>query len=324
MLEIIDALYGHISLDIEKEALVVPELQRLRSIRLCNVNSPYITGGDGLNRFEHAIGTAYLAQEIVKDRKIEQIDRDAFVLAALYHDIVTASFGHSLEYLFESVTGDEYEHSNIWLMFLSGRTIQTSRPIYYGYKFSLNTVVDHKIIEKISKILSGKHELSKFIANDIDIDNIDNVYRFAYHIGIKFDPEIPLILSKSLKYYDGSIIVDDRLVGFLSNWFKIRERLYIYLLENVGEFSAKALLERAFIESIKEEIISVDDWILTDFEILQVMFKDGNKVTRDCIQRLMTMKFYNHSKVLICYNYEVIDNYLKYHKLSIIDKAFFK
>jgi len=198
MIKFIDALYGSISLEISKEELTVPELQRLRSIRLCNINSPYITGGDGLNRFEHAIGTAYLAQLIAEAYSIESIDKKAFILAALYHDIVTAPFGHSLEYLFEALIGDKYEHSNIWQMFLSGETVSTSMPIYFGKKYSLNTIVDYKVLEKISEILCGKHYLSRILVNDIDI------YSMGRRPNILHQKLLALKESKGITYrYDG-------------------------------------------------------------------------------------------------------------------------
>ena len=322
MLQFIDALYGPISLNVSEEALTVPELQRLRSVRLCNINSPYITGGDGLNRFEHAIGTAYLAQLLSEKFTIEQPDKEAFILAALYHDIVTAPFGHSLEYLFEAVTGDEYEHANIWQMFLSGKTVPISMPIYFNNKFSLNSIVDYNIIEKICSILSGNHVLSKILVNDIDIDNIDNVYRFAYHIGIRFDPNIPINLALALNY-DGEKLLGNENSKFLfSNWFEVREMLYGYLLENEGEFQAKALLERAFIESIKDQTISLDDWILTDYEIIKKIFRDGNEIARECINRLMTMKFCQHFKILSSNDYNTIDEYLNSKKIELIDEMF--
>jgi len=322
MIKFIDALYGSISLEISKEELTVPELQRLRSIRLCNINSPYITGGDGLNRFEHAIGTAYLAQLIAEAYSIESIDKKAFILAALYHDIVTAPFGHSLEYLFEALIGDKYEHSNIWQMFLSGETVSTSMPIYFGKKYSLNTIVDYKVLEKISEILCGKHYLSRILVNDIDIDNIDNVYRFAYHIGIKFDCHIPIKLALAIKYDNNRLIINEKLKFLFSNWFNVREQLYIHLLENEGEFQAKALLERAFIESIKDEIIFIDYWILTDHDIITRIYSKGNKIAKECIIRLMTMQFYKYFKIVMSSDYDTLDKYLKTKKIDLINEIF--
>src|SRR6266498_4717180 len=98
---IYDALYGRILYpEYVSETLLCPELQRLREVRLCNINSLCLTGGANTNRYEHALGTAYLALESLKnwsrplDKKTEQI----IVLSALLHDVGSAAFGHSVQY----------------------------------------------------------------------------------------------------------------------------------------------------------------------------------------------------------------------------------
>jgi HD superfamily phosphohydrolase len=60
---IFDALYGKIEFAPSiNRCMMSPEVQRLREVRLCNINSLCITGSANTNRFEHSVGTAYLAQ----------------------------------------------------------------------------------------------------------------------------------------------------------------------------------------------------------------------------------------------------------------------
>ena len=62
---IMDVLYGHLRLpEYVWRVLPAPELQRLREVRLCNINSLCLTGGANINRYEHALGTAHLALEL--------------------------------------------------------------------------------------------------------------------------------------------------------------------------------------------------------------------------------------------------------------------
>ena len=57
-----DALYGKIDFSpFVYRCMLTPEVQRLREVRLCNINSLFITGSANTNRFEHSVGTAYLA-----------------------------------------------------------------------------------------------------------------------------------------------------------------------------------------------------------------------------------------------------------------------
>lgn len=226
----VDTLYGKVYLDISPDLLKTPELQRLREIRLCNINSPFITGGTSLNRFEHAIGTAYLAQEIVRNFARDQQEQKAFIIASLLHDIVTAPFGHSLEYLYESIKNKEYEHANIWQMIFTGKTIPSSRNFFAGKKASLQLVLDQDMIEKIQRILEMKHPLSNRLVNTIDIDNIDNVFRFAFHIGISFEKKSPLVIAKNLQYRNNTLFVNPEAMYHFEEWFQVRRQLYKYLL----------------------------------------------------------------------------------------------
>ena len=59
---ILDPLYGKIEFSqLIYKCMLSPEVQRLREVRLCNINSLCITGSANINRFEHSVGTAYLA-----------------------------------------------------------------------------------------------------------------------------------------------------------------------------------------------------------------------------------------------------------------------
>ena len=320
----VDALYGKIELNVPPEIIRSPELQRLREIRLCNINSPFITGGTSLNRFEHAIGTAYLAQEIVKKISHNQKDQDAFIIAALLHDIVTAPFGHSLEYLYESLQNKDYEHANIWQMMFSGKTIPSSRNYFVGQKLSLPLSLKQDMLGKIRDILEMKHPLSKILANDIDIDNIDNVFRFAFHIGINIDKNLPLLLAKNLQYKNDKLYSTPDTLNYFEEWFNIRRQLYKYLLEDEGEFVAKALLERAFIECFKEDLISEHDWVLTDAAMIELIMTGKNTVAKNSIQKLMLMDFPEHRIIYFTQDYRKIDKLLHNEKLHVINMAFNK
>ena len=160
------------------------------------------------------------------------------------------------------------------------------------------------------------------LVNEIDIDNIDNVFRFAFHIGITFDRQTPLKLAKSLRYSRGKLSVASESIDYYIEWFEVRKKLYKYLLEDEGEFVAKSLLERCFIECVKEDLISEYDWILTDAEMVQYILDKGNKTARNCMQRLMLMSFPKYREIYYVTDYKKLDTLLAKKKLEIIDMAF--
>lgn len=59
-----DPLYGRTELShFEYALLSTPEVQRLRYIRMCNINSMLVTGASEISRFEHSLGVLRLVQE---------------------------------------------------------------------------------------------------------------------------------------------------------------------------------------------------------------------------------------------------------------------
>jgi hypothetical protein len=99
---ILDTLYGVLRFpEYIWEILFVPEMQRLRELRLYNINSLYFTGGANINRYEHSLGACYLALQCIEANlsSIPKKEKMLIVIAALLHDLYNAAFGHSLEYV---------------------------------------------------------------------------------------------------------------------------------------------------------------------------------------------------------------------------------
>lgn len=294
----IDSLYGEIDVDISPQLLRLPEVQRLREVRLCNVNSPYIPGGANLNRFEHAIGTYYLAQKYCEKFRIMGQERRVFLASALIHDIITPPFGHSLEYVFSSYGKTAYEHANLQT-FLNAKSVQEDRKFFMGMKSPVKRGEAPFDNAEVLSFLSGGHEFSRVLSGDIDLDNVDNVFRFAFHIGIDFNRRVPLKVAMALRYSDGHLIASEKDFPLFCEWFRVRRVLYRYLLENEGEFVAKALLERIFIDLIEADVLDIQDWVRTDAEFVQFVRDDIDvpNEAKALMARYMTMDFPQNSRI---------------------------
>lgn len=274
---IIDPLYGLIYLpDYVKDILNSPELQRLREVRLCNINSLCLTGGANINRYEHAIGTCYLALECLHSwpplDPMSNKDQDCFILAALLHDITSAAFGHSVEYIeskdgfshesaFNYVVGIEHSDSYQYKSF-------TLEPIYFGMRGMLSSKISEDDLKKINEIILGKGKFGPLIRSKMDLDNIDNVFRLAYHIGLVRNGEIPLELARSLYTYKDELVVKEESLALIEEWHKLRKKLYSILLLNIEEFSAKAMLTEA-IEIAKLYDNKSFNWSYVDYQFLE-------------------------------------------------------
>ena len=282
---IYDSLYGKIYLDpVIWEVFATPEIQRLREVRLCNINSLCLTGGANINRFEHAIGTVYLAQQCLEDWPLVTAqERKVFLLAALLHDAANAAFGHSLEYILSSegyspeqgfkaaITGSaeaEYIYKN-----------SAHEKFFFDVQRSLGNKITDEEFNDISSIIRGEGRFGQLINGTIDLDNIDNVYRLAYHIGLISKTETPVKLAKSMWTERNNLIIKDGSDDLIEEWYKVRKNLYLLLLENPEEFSAKCMLsevvelDRRYESGEKSKF----SWNNTDYEVLVKLKTLSNK-----------------------------------------------
>lgn len=283
---IYDALYGKVEFSqLVWKCIMTPEIQRLREVRLCNINSLCITGSSNTNRFEHSIGTAFLASlNVAKNKdKYTKEDSDLLIISALLHDVANGPFGHSYEYLMEKQGFvPEKGLKNVFtgvVSFGQGPHGYASpyEQIYFGQLRELNNLLNDYQKETISDIIAGKHRLSKLISDKIDLDNIDNVFRMAYHMGISFPIEAPVGLAKSMYLKENQIIFKEEAEKYLKIWYETRKKVYKFLLLNPQEFAGKYMLTEAmdivFEDKFQNNEPSEIKWYYTDFELLQSLYQ---------------------------------------------------
>src|SRR6266850_1358743 len=70
-----DPLYGLLALSpLERKFAFAPEVQRLRQVRLCNIDSLLIPGAAHVSRFEHGMGVLRLANEWIHHHSFSSDD----------------------------------------------------------------------------------------------------------------------------------------------------------------------------------------------------------------------------------------------------------
>lgn len=281
-----DALYGKIEFSpLVYKCMLSPEVQRLREVRLCNINSLCITGSSNTNRFEHSVGTAYLAAinieaAVQKHLKLTKKEKETFIIAALLHDVANGPFGHSYEYIMKK-KGFIPEQG---LSDVLGDVVSTgigahknSSPfetIFFGKLRALTSILNGSQKEEVSQIIAGCHPLSKLISDSIDLDNIDNVFRMAYHMGLDFRKEAPIKLAESMFIENGSVVFLQEAKTYLEEWYLVRQRVYKFLLLNPQEFAGKYMLTEAMdilFECISQGKAEGRDikWNYTDYQLME-------------------------------------------------------
>lgn len=294
-----DCLYGAISMPpIVWNVLTCPELQRLREIRLCNINSLCLTGASNINRFEHAIGTCYLALQCYAAwplmNPISDEEYVTLVLASLLHDVVSAPFGHSVEYI-ESRKGFQHDQA-LSFSLEKGSDYEylraTYEQIYFKVPHQLTSRVGDRSLLSIDQTIAGRGRFGPLVnsRNGIDLDNIDNVFRLAYHLGIISATDTPLNLARSLWIENQDLVVRQNAIDLLLQWQLVRKRLYRLLLLNPDEFSAKCMLSDA-LEEAKEHEEYAFRWDDVDYQLVTKL-SEVSHTTEQLMSRLMTGDLY--------------------------------
>jgi HD superfamily phosphohydrolase len=295
-----DALYGRVQYPAYVwEILSCPEIQRLREVRLCNINSLCLTGGANINRYEHSLGAAYLALQCVSawPRDIDEKTKKRIVLAALLHDLGTTAFGHSVQYVLDT---RGYQHESVYDIITQqdgtdhqGKySYQHARmePIYFGLPKRLVRLIPDEDLKVINDIVKGKGPLAPLVNGTIDLDNLDNVYRLAYHIGLVHSTEVPVKIASAMWIEGGQLVIKESVSELLKDWYDVRRTLYRYLLLNPDEFSAKCMLEEALYLA-QTRSSGLFSWNDVDYQLLEKLSTCSDEV-RNIISRLMIGDLY--------------------------------
>jgi HD superfamily phosphohydrolase len=280
----IDPMYGVVALDLfVADLLCQPELQRLRDVRLSNINSLLLAGGANISRFEHSVGTAILADRAARSLRLAETDHRALVCAAILHDVAIAPFGHLMEEGFR-YAGKPFDHeTRLQEIFLGAEIGNMERQIYRGRTAGFRGTF-HKApfkrlqldVDRVFDIMQGKGELGPLVKGTLDLDNADNIPRMAHHIGIPFRKTLPIDIAEGFRITHKSVHFDAKSLDVLEEWQDLRRRLYNVLMTNPIDFSAKAMLIEAMrlaLTGTEESpaILDQESWSLTDSELLGLL-----------------------------------------------------
>lgn len=315
-----DPIYGRVDISDEEAALLLaPEVQRLRYVRMCNINSLLISGASEISRFEHTVGVLQLAKIWTTTNGVSTRDARVIHAAAILHDMQTGPFGHSMEYvLTEQNVDGGFIHDDVFRGSRRKYFQDTSaNAAFAGARFISEELLGD-LWHEVAEVVAGAGRLGPIMAGTVDLDNIDNVVRLAYHAGAatRSDGERAVALVQDLKLAPAGLSISANGIGDLENWQKVRTALYRLLLEDPAEFSAKAMLTRMIEEAVARHIIGADSWVLTDDELVQVLRKESVGEAQEIgelAQRLLTGDLYETALLV------QVDGTSSYNVVSQVD-----
>ncbi len=193
MPSVIDPIHGHVTIS-ELEQLVIntPETARLRRIQQLGLADIAFPGANH-TRFEHSIGTLFIADKMAKALGLCGEEIVKVRMAALLHDIGHCAFSHVVESVLKRnpvyqplIDGKKFFRHEMFTRYIISNSFHTKREIAVKVEAFGNP---ESFFEEISRIATGNESVSKpylsqIISNDIDADRIDFLLRDSYHTGV--------------------------------------------------------------------------------------------------------------------------------------------
>jgi len=276
-----DPVHGYVEVDDFALALLdSPALQRLRYIKQLGF-SYLVYPGANHTRFEHSLGTMFLADVASRRFGLSDDERTLVVAAALLHDIGHGPFSHASEPLMEEFLQCTHDEIDEIVEEKAGDLLRAS-------------AIDP---DELCAVVRGKHTLSGIIHGDLDVDRMDYLLRDAYYTGAPYGSVDAQRLIRHLIRTDGGTVLDENGVNAAESLLiartLMRPTVYFHHVSRIGESMFQlAVLEH--LDGAKKEacqhLMRMDD--ATCMHALRTSEKP---VARDLSLRLYERRLYKRA-----------------------------
>lgn len=334
-----DKIHGYIKVDpIALSIIDTYEFQRLRFIKQTGVVS-YVFPTAEHTRFEHSIGTYYLANLLLNNlqNNTPEIDittglRKVITIAALTHDLGHVMFSHLFDDLFMKDSDNIMAIHEI-------RSIVILKNIISKYNLNINEE-EMKVIEDLIYPYNKKYDewdekfklgkwIFEIVSNDyshLDVDKLDYLVRDSNSIGLSYSIDFRRIMeqAKIMKGFDNELHIHYPLQSKddIKEIFRIRYRLHknIYnhkAVKGIEIYIIKILEELDKRLNIREYINDMDKILeLVDNMILHHM---NNDTIRNYFNKIVTRKFPKMKEEIVSNEgFVEIDNVINLDKHYIV------
>jgi uncharacterized protein len=219
-----DPVHGYV--EVEDFALALldsPQLQRLRYIRQLGF-SYLVYPGANHTRFEHSLGTMFLADVAARRFGLSEKDRMLVVAAGLLHDIGHGPFSHASEPLMEQYLHMTHDDIEGVISPGTGRLLEES---------GINPA-------ELCRVVKGKHPLSGIIHGELDVDRMDYLLRDAYYTGAPYGTvDAQRLIRHLIQTPGGETVLDENGVNAAESLLiartLMRPSVYYHHVSRIGE-----------------------------------------------------------------------------------------
>ncbi|HII60746.1 TPA: HD domain-containing protein [Pyrococcus horikoshii] len=289
-----DAVHGSMRIPEEIIKLVdTPEFQRLRGVKqlgLANLVYP----GANHTRFEHSLGTWYLARKLSLELQLPREDSLLIQLAALLHDIGHGPFSHTFERIYRDRL-DFHDHMEVSRRIVEGK-IQICED--GGELPDIISSLGYEPRE-VGELIVGKHKkryLRMIIHGDIDVDQLDYLTRDAHYTGVAHGIIDLERLLTVMRVFNGELVIDEKGIEAVEGMLVARSLMYSRVYFHRTVKIAEGMLIRA-VEFALDEGELEDFWKMTD-DRLVIELEDLGDFPGDIIRRIRRRKLFKAAVII--------------------------
>jgi HD superfamily phosphohydrolase len=276
-----DPVHGYVEVDDFALALLdSPALQRLRFIKQLGF-SYLVYPGANHTRFEHSLGTMFLADVASNRFGLSESEHTLVVAAALLHDIGHGPFSHASEPLMEKFLHRTHNDIDMLVGEQVGSLLRKGG-------------IDP---DELCAVVKGKHSLSQIIHGDLDVDRMDYLLRDAYYTGAPYGSVDAQRLIRHLIRTSEGTVLDENGVNAAESLLiartLMRPTVYYHHVSRIGESMYQlAVLEH--LESAPKES-SQQFFRMDDSTCLHTLRTSENPVARELAFRLYERRLYKRA-----------------------------
>lgn len=257
---------------------------RYRNITQSASPASMIAMGALPSRCLHGLGVAYLAELVLeKNSKLLPIDfRKHFMTAAFLHDAGNPPFSHLSEPFLKEITGYDGES------FLG---VLLNEPFFEAGGVLRQFDLDSDLIVK--SVTGNYKPYSDVLNGSLDVDNLDNVFRHAFHTGLVSNKDAGTLatsLTRDFNFDGNEWVLPSWREESVRKWQNRRRDVYqqVYMLPHS---SLNRMLYRALELTFEEGLLFESFFLLDDFSATEKLA--GYKRIGTLVDRARRWQFYS-------------------------------
>ncbi len=243
-----DPIHGSLQLKgHEVEVLDTYEMQRLRNIKQLGFTY-FVYPSATHTRFEHSLGTFYLASKLAEKLELNKKKSDKLRLAALLHDIGHGPFSHGSEEALKLHNPEVARHEE--------KTVEIIK------KSKISDILKENGFnpKEIAEIAIGKRGvLSDIISGQIDVDRMDYLVRDSYYTGAAYGVIDLERLLETLGIYQNTLVVESDGLFSAEALLLARYLMYPTVYQHHTGRIIHSMYSEAISECLESEVFTVSE-----------------------------------------------------------------